>query len=64
MVAVSFLLLFLLEVICGYPVYDELMEEQGDDTAVVESIVREARAVGPSHIDELLGPGNLRVFYC
>lgn len=60
MVAVRFLLLFLLKTTFGHPAYDELMEEQGDDTAVVESVVREARAVGPSHIDDLLGPGNLR----
>lgn len=58
MVAVCFLFLFLLEGTFGHPAYDELMEEQGDDTAVVESVVREARAVGPSHIDELLTPGK------
>lgn len=64
MLVVSFLLLFLLNVNYGHPAYDELMEEQGDDTAVVESVVREARAVGPSHIDDLLAPGNLRLNSC
>lgn len=58
MVIVTILFLFLLKDSFGRPVFDELMEEQRDDTAVVESVVREARAVGPSHIDDLLGPGN------
>ncbi|XP_060526760.1 uncharacterized protein LOC132702246 [Cylas formicarius] len=35
---------------------DELMTELGDDTATVESTVREARAA-PSHIGDLLKPG-------
>lgn len=59
MVFVSFLFLILLKVTYGHPAFDELMEEQGDDTALVESVVREARAVGPSHIDDLLSPGKV-----
>lgn len=37
--------------------WDELMEEKSDDTAVVESTVREARAI-PEQIDDLLKPGK------
>ncbi|CAH1100387.1 unnamed protein product [Psylliodes chrysocephalus] len=40
----------------GFP-YDELMQEQNDDTALVESTIREARAVRPQHIHDLLAPG-------
>lgn len=62
MVIVPFLFLVLLKGSFGNPIFDELMEEHRDDTAVVESVVREARAVGPSHIDDLLGPGNISYF--
>ncbi|VEN58940.1 unnamed protein product [Callosobruchus maculatus] len=41
----------------GGPFLDELMFEQGDDTALVESTVRETRAVGPKDIGDLLSPG-------
>ncbi|XP_072395963.1 uncharacterized protein [Diabrotica undecimpunctata] len=37
--------------------FDDLMEEQSDDTALVESTIREARAVRPQSIHDLLKPG-------
>lgn len=42
----------------GLPAKDELMFDAGDDTAVVESTVREARAAVPEHIEEILEPGE------
>lgn len=58
MLTVNVFTFFVFQAALGHPAFDELMEEQSDDTAVVESVVREARAVGPSHIDDLLGPGK------
>lgn len=57
MVFTIFLFVIVLKATFVHSGYDELMEEQGDDTAVVESVVREVRAVEPSEIDDLLGPG-------
>lgn len=47
----------------GFP-YDELMQEQNDDTALVESTIREARAVRPQHIHDLLAPGKILYECC
>lgn len=44
------------------PIKDELMFEGPDDTATVESTVREARAA-PKHIGDLLKPGNILEYY-
>ncbi|CAH1993261.1 unnamed protein product [Acanthoscelides obtectus] len=43
----------------GVPFFDELMLEQGDDSALVESTARETRAVGPKDIGELLSPDHI-----
>jgi hypothetical protein len=50
--------LVVMPVILAHPAKDELMFDLGDDTAVVESTVREARAVVPEHIEDLLQPGE------
>lgn len=43
------------------PMKDELMFEGPDDTATVESTVREARAA-PSHIGDLIEPGKEHIY--
>ncbi|RZC34601.1 keratin, type I cytoskeletal 9-like [Asbolus verrucosus] len=48
--------------VLGLPAEDALMLDLGDDTAVVESTVREARAVVPEHIEDLLHPGVKEAF--
>lgn len=44
--------------VLAYPVKDDLMFEGPDDTAIVESTVRETRAA-PKHIGDLLKPGTI-----
>lgn len=51
-----------LVMVTGLPAKDDLMVELGDDTAVVESTVREARAAVPERIEDLLGPGKTTSF--
>ncbi|XP_068910111.1 uncharacterized protein [Tenebrio molitor] len=54
--------LVVMPVILAHPAKDELMFDLGDDTAVVESTVREARAVVPEHIEDLLQPGTKQAY--
>ncbi|CAG9864883.1 unnamed protein product [Phyllotreta striolata] len=58
---VIFAINVLFPIIFCYP-YDELMEEQVDDTALVESTIREARAISPKSIHELLEPGTKQAY--
>ncbi|XP_044259431.1 keratin, type I cytoskeletal 9-like [Tribolium madens] len=56
------LFFLLLPAVFTLPTQDDLMQELGDDTAVVESTVREARAIVPEHIEDLLQPGVKEAF--